>query len=517
MAVDYKKTESDLRYVLFRRYFIVAVILSLVNSLSIRVPVLGLAVGIVEVILWICYLVRGKRESFMLLYFLFTATLIESNLFATGSRETIIYSFLSMPGLSYYHHFFILFLAYIWNGAGRGFSRIKIGIGSLSTKVAMIFPFYCLITLVTCIMDDNHIISYSGLFRFVIIDAYNTLWFCLVFALTWDCILRNKGYVIKLKSLVWGVLSGVTVAAVILVLLGYTYSPSAGATYIQCPLILFFSPALILFAEEKKYGWFFFSVGLVSIVLQLKYSVGIPGAWWITTALFITGFYVQMFRKLLKGRTRPWHCSIVVASILAFAIIISGLIMSAETGMSAESGNGFASYYVSYKFKTFISLFNLKGGVGEWMKLIGSSIGVRVESFVNIVLELLKKPFYLIFGKGFGGSVNRYWGSYNWNIYGATFPDVQINYGIYSSFHVGLFEILINMGMIGATIGYIFVRDCIRSIFRCDRWLLFGTVWTLIFLYFYHSMFICMVGLCVGYYQKINKVADIEGAGGYNG
>lgn len=501
------KRERDSENILFRSYFILSIVLTLVNSFAIKMPVVGLLIGIIEMILWIYCLIRKRIESFMTLYFLFTATLIESNLFATGSRESIIYSFMNIPGLAYYPHFFTLFLAYIWNGSGNGPLNYKIGKGRLSTKIAMIFPLYCIVTLITCIMDDNKIISFPGLFRFAIIDAYNTLWFCLIFALTWDCILKNKDYIIKLKLLALGVLSGVTVAAVILVLLGYTYSPSSTVTYLQCPVILFFSPALIMFVNEKRYGGFFFGIGLISIFLQLRYTVGIPGVWWITTALFIMGFYMQLFHRLSTKKVKPLVLLIAVVSIMAIIAIIPGLSMFLEKENDS---------YVAYKFRTFINCFNITNGMDEWLSLIGSSIGIRVESLVNIILELFKKPYYLMFGKGFGGSVNRYWGIYNWDIRGATFPDVQIKYGIYSSFHVGLFEILINMGILGSVIGFILIRDCIKAIFNCNKWLLFGTAWILIFLYFYHSMFICMIALCVGYYEELNKHLAFEEEKVYN-
>ena len=501
------KKERDSEYILFRGYFVMSVILAGANSLSLKMPAVGLGLGIIEMILWIYCLIRKKMESFMILYFLFTATLIESNLFATGSRDTIIYSFMNLPGLAYYPHFFVLFFAYLWNGSGNSPLTYKIGRRRLSTKIAMIFPAYCVVTLITCIMDDNKIMSLPGLFRFVIIDAYNTLWFCLIFALTWDCMLKNRKYIIRIKLLALGVLSGVTVAAVILILLGCTYSPSDTVTYLQCPIILFFSPALIMFINEKKYGGFFFCVGLVSIIIQLKYTVGIPGVWWVTTLLFVIGFYMQLFRKLSTGKGRYWQYMLAIVSVMALIAIIPGLAMLAEKENDS---------YVVYKLRTVINLFDITKGKDAWLSLIGHSIGVRVESLVNIVIELFKKPYYLLFGKGFGGSVNRYWGIYDWNISGATFPDVQIKYGVYSSFHVGLFEILINMGLLGLLIGFILIRDCIKSIFKCNKWLLFGTVWILIFLYFYHSMFICMIALCVGYYEELNKYSVFEEAKVYN-
>lgn len=501
------KKERDSEYSSFRGYFMLSIILTVANTLSLKMPAAGLGIGIIEMTLWIYCLIRKKMESFMVLYFLFTATLIESNLFATGSRDSIIYSFMNLPRLAYYPHFFILFFAYMWNGSGNSPLTYKIGRRRLSTKIALIFPVYCVVTLVTCIMDDNKILSMPGLLRFVIIDAYDTLWFCLIFALTWDCILKNKNYIIRIKELALGVLSGVTVAAVILILLGCTYSPSDTVTYLQCPVILFFSPALIMFVNEKRYGGFFFCTGLFSILLQLRYTVGIPGVWWITTSLFVIGFYMQLFHKLSTKRVKSWQSFVIFISIMILIAIIPGL------GMLVKKEN---DSYVAYKLTTFINLFDITKGKDEWLNLIGPSIGIRVESLVNIVLELLKKPYYLLFGKGFGGSVNRYWGIYNWNISGATFPDVQIKYGVYSSFHVGLFEILINMGLLGLMIGFILIRDCIKSIFKCNKWLLFGTVWILIFLYFYHSMFICMIALCVGYYEELNKHSVFEEAKVYN-
>ncbi len=489
-----KKLSETYKSGMYRSLFLV-VILSVANTLSLTMPGAGLVIALAETAIWIFYFISNRMDDFILSYFLFSSTLIESNLFSVGTRDAAIYSFISLPGLAYYHIFFILFIAYI-RGMFLNGKRVPVIQNRFSTRVALIFPAFCVVTFCTLAADDNGVYSLPGLLRFVIIDAYNVLWFCLVFAITWDCIEESREFIFRLKQLFLSVLTGVTIAAVILILLGKTHSPNYTATYLQCPIILFFSPALILFYDEKKHGGLYLLSGIFSILIQVKYTVGIPGAWWITTMLFVGAFYVRIIRGLVKSRTSVYFFCIAGCSVIVFLGGIVGLHMLLE--QESES-------YIGYKLRTFMNIFSISGGSENWYISLGASIGIRLEELVNIIITYSKNPWFLFLGKGFGGSVHKYWGINNWNVAGATFSDVEIKYGVFSTFHVGLFELMINFGLAGIITGFIWIGDCIRSLFGTNKYLLIGTAWALIFLYFFHSMFICIACLCYGYYLKRNS------------
>lgn len=86
-----------------------------------------------------------------------------------------------------------------------------------------------------------------------------------------------------------------------------------------------------------------------------------------------------------------------------------------------------------------------------WLNGLGSSVGIRVEQIVNVIIEFMKNPMYILFGKGFGGTITHSWGIYNWNTTSA-FSEVQIASKVYSNLHTGMAELMINFGLAGACI-----------------------------------------------------------------
>lgn len=138
----------------------------------------------------------------------------------------------------------------------------------------------------------------------------------------------------------------------------------------------------------------------------------------------------------------------------------------------------------------------------DWYIKMNDSIGVRIESFINIILEYIHKPYFLLFGKGYGGSIVKHWINFNWDIYGSSFPNVQIDNQIYSSFHLGVSEIFINFGVLGAILFINVTIKAAKEILHNKKniWIIIGFLWLFFFYTFYYSLCFGVACLCYGLY-----------------
>ena len=466
------------------KYMLLTFLLSTLNVFTFDRQNVALLLAIIETAIVILFLLKWDINNFLISYTLFSSTTIESSLFTLGSHSSGLYSFFHLPVLSYYHLFFLIFIAYFVNLYKN--RKMMFHLKTLSGKLVISFLIGCLATAITMLLNDNSINNISGMYRFIIIDAYNALWLLFLCALLWDRIIYDEEFRGNIEQLIYGILCGVVIAGIVSLLFRQIYVKNETASFLIVPLILFFSPGLILFYFKKEKGTKYLIFGILSLLLQAKYSVGIPGAWWLYVALILFTFFVRIFKNVFNKGTAFKSISVITILIMALLMLSPYIIHLFSRGVNANSS------YIAYKFSTLINLLHVSNGRSLWYESLGNSIGVRVDAIVNCFIEITKNPVYFLIGKGYGGTIQKNWGVYNWNISGATYPDVQIDSGVYSSFHTGIAELIINFGLIGIILIIILCRDMIKSIFkrRENGWVIIGVFWLFVFLYFYHSMFL---------------------------
>lgn len=476
------------------KYMLLTFLLSTLNVFTFDIQEIALFLAIVETAIVIYFLLTLNINNFLTSYILFSSTTIESSLFTLGTHSAGLYSFFHLPILSYYHLFFLVFIAYFVNLYKN--RKMIFNIKTLSGKIVIIFLVGCLATAVTILLNDNNINNISGMYRFIIIDAYNALWLMFLLALLWDIIKYNEGFRGNIEQLIYGILCGVVLAGIVSLLFKQVYVKNEMASFLIAPLILFFSPGLILFYFKKERGIKYLILGMVSLLLQVKYSVGIPGAWWLYVALILFTFLLRIFGNVFNNSKRFKSVSVIMILMAVLLMFVPQIIQLFFKGLNDSSS------YIAYKFSTLVNLLHVSNGSSLWYDSLGNSIGVRVDAIVNCFIEIVKNPVYFLIGKGYGGSIQKNWGVYNWDIPGATYPDVQIDSGVYSSFHTGIAELIINFGLIGIILLVILCRDMIKSIFKKKEngWIIIGVFWLFVFLYFYHSMFLGALILAYGLY-----------------
>ncbi len=481
------------------RYFIdtafIAVFVFL-NSIFARVPAITLVLGAVETLFLLYVLFFGSISSLAVTVLVLLSVNIENPGFALGNRDAVFYSVFHLPYVKSYLLLGIMLLAMarcFWHFCCPPFSRQTgfdrfyfMNLFLAVSAVPMVF------LVLAC--NDNGMMAHTDMWRYVARDGYQTIHAVSVLTLVYVSMKKDAGFAGRLKNIAAAVLSGTSWAAAALVLCGNYYSMWGDEFYITCPLILFFAPGLILFLDEK-HGWFHLLTGCMALLLQVRFTVGIAGTWWVYILLLLPAF----FRKALS-LGGPVKKLPVRLACLAVAAVAGCYVL--QSGMLHQ-----VSGQVSYKLASILDIFRGEGSLAEKFMGAGDSVRMRVEEIINAGLELLKKPYFLPFGKGFGGTVARHWGLSDWNVPGSTFSDIMIHYRTYSHFHISIAEIIINYGLAGIVLIVFLVKKfCLEYLAKDgNAWLVLGILWFVFFYSLYYSMNAGLAWICIGLYEKYEK------------
>jgi len=472
-------------------------LITILTALLFRSTVISICIGIAEVLMVMYFVIKGRRDTAFLLFVFFLSTVIENVYFATGitGGGIKLYGFENLPIVRTYHILVIALVIYIFTcllkKTNTKFNRWNI-------FLTMLWLCALLVSMLVFIAEENGIQARWGLIRLVIVDAYNALFIIFVYTVTLNLLSEKVEYVEKIKNLIIGILKGSVVSALVLMVLGNVWETSEGTIYLICPLVFYWSPVLLLFYRTEKRLSFVIYAAL-SIIIQIRCTLGIPGAWWITTGMILVAFAIEAvsFMIISKKTTVLYLCIILFLGII---FIIGFVILSKGESLLGKG-------YIAYKLRTALNLLDFSSEPMVWLSRLGESVGIRVEEIVNIGIELFRNPFYFLFGKGFGGTITRVWGIFNWN-QEAAFSEIQRNYQVYSVFHTGIAEMMINYGLIGFLFVLRWGHKLIKSILGKSKnpYLLAGSLYLLFFYSSFWCMVLCIVMMAYGVYiEEIRK------------
>lgn len=472
--------------------------LAVINALTFKINAIAIAIGLIELTILFFEIIRNRIDRALLLLVFFLSTVIENSYFATGqtANELKLYSFLSLPFTRTYHILWIIGLLYILTITRRSNDKI----GRLSRNLVLLWIAAFIVTIISILLNDNKVGSVWGLTRLVIVDGYNAFFTIGIFVVTLRILNKDDTFSERLRLTIISILKGVVIAAIILVIFRNTRRTDDGDLYLICPLILYWSPALLLFYKKrKKVAYIIYA--MLSIIIQTRYTVGIPGAWWLSTGVICVVFAVKVMHEVVFVQKIKLT---YVFSLAIVVVVIMGLLLALSTG----AGSGSESYII-YKLGTAISIFKLSLNPMIWLEGMGTSVGIRVEQIANIFIELTKKPLYFLTGKGFGGTTLHHWGIYWWGRSGV-YSDIQNTANVYSSFHTGMAEMIINFGAVGLLFVIQWIKNLIFAIFgKCNNpWIIVGSLFLLFFYSYYWSMSVCIVIMAYGVFVREKDIKN---------
>lgn len=476
----------------YYKYVFLTLILVFFNSIYVKYPAISLFLGILETLLLIYFFFCKSISKLTSILLFFLSANIESAGFALGDRKAVLYSIYNLPIVKSYLLLLILLLSIVkcfpyfkfkickkWNGF------LFFYIINVILAVTAVF-----MSAIVLILNDNGMLKYTDMWRYMARDGYEMIHIIAILTLVYYSLKSDPKFAVKLKNISLAILSGITWSAVLLILCGNYYNTWGTEYYLTCPLIFFFAPGLILFLFEE-HGIFHLLTAIIAILIQIKFTLGITGTWWIY--LMLVG--VVLIRKLLGVRGKA---TIIPKLICLFFILAVGYFVSKSDMMNSISGQ------ISYKLSRILHIFRDKGDFISNFLSSGDSMNMRIEEIVNAVIEIVKKPIYLLFGKGYGGTVLKHWGESNWNVSGSTFSDIMIKYRVYSHFHISLAEIIINFGLVGIALIIFILKEFLAEFFKNDgnMWIVLGILWFVFFYSLYYSFNLGIAWICYGLYIK---------------
>lgn len=475
------------------KMILLVIIISSANALLSKNDSISFIVALIEISIAFYYLFFMKLSSFLIVFLLLCCTSIESATLAFGDSKQTFISFLNLPVIASYHIYLMLFVADFRAIKNiKKITRSSSHIARLSKIFMVLFLVQALMMLVTYLINDNNVRGIVGIYRYSVRDMMYMFVTMSVVLLMSTSLVNDNWFGERFKAFSYDFLIGIVISALVLIATHNYYLRQAGTTrQLTCTLALMItSTMLLLFFYEKKYAVWMLLFGLLSILIQKEYTLGIAGTWWMmvgsTAFLFI---FCSAPTKVTYKDLFKFISLILLVIILLVAV------------NSFDFLNTTNNYQSSYKLEAFKRILNWESDINIWYIALGESIQTRIEEIISIVIEFVNKPWFLLTGKGFGGTVLKHWGISNWKVYGSTFPDIQINAGVYSSLHTGIAEMFINAGLVGMFFYVAIIVTSIKQVLSKKRnvWCFMG-IWGILFCYNFMSVAIATALLCYGFY-----------------
>ena len=279
----------------------------------------------------------------------------------------------------------------------------------------------------------------------------------------------------------------VSVAAALLGFSGY-YSDNI---IMLAPHSFTFAPFLLLFFVKKlntPFRYFSLITAIIAIVASFAYGGVAMGSKWY---LFILGSAAGIIFIIFEVKSL-W--TIMVGTIIS--LILLPLLLIPISRMS------FSNDYIGWKLNQSVQVISLlgEGGASEWYGTMDMSPLFRLEELQCILIEYYKKPEFILFGKGFGGTIKHYTNILSWEGKGG-FPSEQQKLGAYSNVHESFLSLTLTHGLLGLYFLFSLLGILLKRAYRTP-WAIIGVFWLFFFWNYSYSMMVGAVALAIALCDK---------------
>lgn len=484
-----------MRKIVFWKYVIVASIVSLINILFYdNLPISYLVVGI-EISLLFFELLRKNYCGFLCYYVIFISFCLEFPGFTQNER---LYNLKDIRilginlgiwvGIPTIIIFLINFKS-IWGTlrkSARGLRRFATGFFGMNTLAILVGA-------VLIIVNDNGIQNLEGMWGMYIGEMYQYIF---VPVLCFCCLALSISFnESKIDDLVC-MLQAVLWAAVIQQVMAVCFSIEAsygGTSIALTSMVCSFTTFLLLFFayDNILYPKVSIIMGIVSMALAFVSGMGGKGI--VVIVVLVLVFEVMLVASNEKGKL-----------VLGILLPVVAITVFGWTMKSVFQENDL----MAYKLYSLKSMFGFGPG---WLENMAHSPKVRVGEIINIAIEYIRKPWLLITGKGFLGTVKDY--SNVWEnaiVSYDAFTDEEWNANVFYSMHE-ITSYLLIYGGIGIMYMFSYLKFVVQH-YKKSVWVLLGVYWFVLFYGF--SFTIASYGSFVFFYSiyeaERNDKKDLE-------
>ena len=343
---------------------------------------------------------------------------------------------------------------------------------------------------ITVMCNDNGIMGLESVLREFVGMIYSMLYMPFALFLIFGGILSSK------EPKLWkiGVSLQATfiahVAQMLVSLVTHTYGYYGGVDTLLTSTLVFITPLMLLvpfFPDRVVYPKLMFVVAIVGTALGVFFNAN-------GKMIIVTGIVaIVIVWKLLANR----NALIKMLSVLLFIVMLFTL--PAVINIFTSESIIFRS-----KFEDVLQLFELGEG---WLNKLPESPRIRVEEYIDIAIEYLKKPWFLLTGKGYLGSIVDHTGYFSQiTIKEGAFQNSEWVNGTFFKLHE-MAQPLIMYGVMGIIYYFGLGKTALKRQ-RVSGWILVGVIW--FFLLYGYSFTMSVFGLVMLYYGLCNHQDKAE-------
>lgn len=446
-------------------FLTIGLIWGVLNNVSIHSTILSLFVGVSGYGVVFFYILNKKSIEAFKYFMLFTVLSVESDTFVTGDSSISIerWSFLRLPLLE--GHLYILCLIVLYFLVREHNRKIKLTNDKCIKLRKWLFLF--LITGIISIIigmsvNDNGIMNWEYYPKLAISQLISFLPLFFIF-LTSIEITKSKHdkEIIKKTCELLLIIVAITIFVSVFVF-GVTglYGDHA---IMMGPLSIALTPILIAFYFYKDCHFRFYCLlaGLLIFGGSLIYGTAIGSKWYIILLVAVLELIVLAtgFKSVVN---------VVVIGLVSLLLV---------TSFAEPILNMIGNDYISWKLSQTLNLLSFSGeSGGDWYAGLDHSTLYRLDEPNNVLIEYSKKPWFALFGKGFGGTTLHHTNILLWEFDKGAFSFDQVRMGAYYHLHESLAIILLRHGFLGV----VFMGITIVNLFKklsTTPWAMISLVW----------------------------------------
>lgn len=486
------------------KLFFISTFLILINILFVESLEVLAIISILEFIFLLFILIFRGVKFFLLSLLVITSSSFDVVDFTNSSSE-FLYSITKLPVLGFMGFFILLLFAIILFFKKQiHFISKKINTSAIfnnnkinfNLKLILNFSLYVifsgLIIGFICFLVNDNTIPINSFLKFFQKDFADYFSICLLAILIILQISTDFDFFILLKQYLFTIIISLIFSAILSFSLGFNGRYALDTHILLMPLTYFFCITVLLFLFDEnfnKHKYLLIFSTLITIFLQFKISNALSGKSWLALAFVVVLIVLNKVKYINK----------IFASIIVL-ILFLGLVNLNFDNRSTENN------LMDRKINEALSLFAFSQS--NYYENISESPKGRVDEFLNIIEEYKQKPIFLLFGKGFGGSIKDHkqlFGSF----LSAYFSDEEYLNNSFVFLHESVNVVFLKFGLIGLFFMFFIFYKIITTGFS-NPWISIGFLWFFFFFGYTFSLGVFGISaLILGLYEDKFKL-DLE-------
>ena len=479
-------------------YFLIAAVIGIANVAFIENITIAMAVVAFECFILIINILMRKYTNTYSLLLIFSGLCIESSLFA-GTDTFYNMKNTRVLGINLVIWLLALIVVVMSLRKKRFPKSVFQKMNWFIRGIAFLVITGTIMGLFNILINDNNIRNIPNYFGEYISVFYTMALFPVLFMIaTLLCIMKEPENAYKIKLSILAVFLGVSVQIVFSTLTGHRIR-IAGLDGIggASSLIIFYIPLAIaaFFYKDlipKPHSYFYLIITSVGTVFAL---INNANGKLIILIILLPFIICTLANKSLK---------LVIIPIICIVVIFVALYI-------LPTVNSESNYLLSKKIEEVVGIFNIFS-IG-WLQNMPASPRYRLLELINTLIELLNKPWCILFGKGYLGSITDHI-----NMFvrvGGDFSEVQWSNGVFYFLHESLNLLLLNNGVLGVYMWFKTFRFGLKN-YRKSFFVLFGSIWfCLTYGYSVTITGIGMSAIIIGLYD-VCSLLSVESQGNEN-